>query len=80
MMSLEWALGSELLQRQAAALRAEEERRSLRQTVAELNGDIDRIARHLGIAPDELSDRLEQLGLRARIVIDDEEISDCIRL
>lgn len=79
MMSLEWALGSELLQRQAAALRAEEERRSLRQTVAELNGDIDRIARHLGIAPDELSDRLEQLGLRARIVIDDEEISDCIR-
>lgn len=79
MMSMEWALGSEMLQKQASALRAEEERRRLRQAIGDFNGDFTRVAEHLGIGAAELRERMEALGLHARIVLDDDEIDSCVR-
>lgn len=79
MMSTEWALGSEMLQKQAAALRIEEERRRLRQAIGEFDGDFARVAGHLGVSESELRDRMEALGLHVRIVLDDDEIDGCVR-
>ena len=79
MMSMEWALGSEMLQKQASALRAEEERWRLRQAIGDFNGDFARVAEHLGIGAAELRERMEALGLHARIVLDDDEIDSCVR-
>lgn len=80
MMSLEWSLGSEALEQRAQALRAEGERRQLRQLTSECDGDFGRIAERLGVTADELQGRMDALGLRPRIVLDDEDdVADRVR-
>ena len=79
MMSLEWSSDLATAE-QRAAQQAEDERKKMKEVFASCDGDFDRVAEHLGVSRDHLRDRMHQLGLRARLVIDeDEDITGFVR-
>lgn len=72
MMALQWT--SELPSAEQRAVRqADDERKRLREAFASCDGDFDQVAERLGVSQDHLRNRMHQLGLKARLVIDDED-------
>lgn len=79
LMSLKWSANPAVLLESTAA-DPEDERRRIKETFAQCEGDFARTAASLGLAESDLRERMQALGLKTRIVIDeDDDISGYVR-
>ncbi|MDE8702202.1 sigma-54 dependent transcriptional regulator [Adlercreutzia equolifaciens] len=79
LMSLQWANDPRGLM-EAPAVSASDERQRIKEAFSATGGQLAQTARQLGISEEKLQERMQTLGLKARVVLDDEDdISNFVR-
>lgn len=73
MASVEWLQSLEDLQEEAVRREKREERRRLKRAVEQFDGNFSEVADSMGITAEELRCRMRDLGIKARIVLDDDD-------
>lgn len=64
----------------APAASASDERQRIKEAFSATGGQLAQTARQLGISEEKLQERMQTLGLKARVVLDDEDdISNFVR-
>lgn len=79
LMSLEWS-AQPPTRAERCAQQEERERQRIREAIAQCNGEFGEAAEYLGLSQETLHERMHALGLKARIVLDeDDDISGFVR-